>query len=56
MIGVISLVGDHCFGLEPLNQLVRLGDVVALTWAEQQADRIAERIGGGMDLGTQAAS
>ena len=51
MIGVITLVGDDGVGLKAFDQVVRLGDVVALAWPEQQADRVAERVGRGMDLG-----
>ncbi|VFU16632.1 protein of unknown function (plasmid) [Methylocella tundrae] len=56
VIGVITLVGDDGFGLEAFDQGVRLGDVVALAWPEQQADGIAERVGRGVDLGAQATA
>ena len=50
MIGVITLVGDDRFGRKAFDEIMRLGDVVALARPEQQADRIAERVGGGEDL------
>jgi hypothetical protein len=51
VIGVIALIGDDGFGFKAFDQGVRLRDVIALAWPEQQADRIAERIGRGVDLG-----
>jgi len=56
MIGVVSLVGDDGLRLEPFDQVMGLGDVVALPWPEQQADGIAERVGGGVDFGAQATA
>ena len=56
MIGVITLVGDNGLGFEAFDQGVRLRDVVALAWPEQQADGIAERIGRGVDLRAQPAA
>ncbi len=51
VIGVITLVGDDGVGLKAFDQVVRLGDVVSLAWPEQQADRVAERVGRGVDFG-----
>lgn len=51
MIGVITLVGDDGFGFKSLDEIMCFGDVVALARPEQQADRIAERVGRGMDFG-----
>jgi hypothetical protein len=51
VIGVITFVGDDGLGLKPLDEIMRFGDVVALAWPEQQADRIAERVGRGVDFG-----
>ena len=53
---VVSLVGDHGLWPETLNQLVAARDVVALPWPEQQAHGVAERVGGGVQLGAQAAA
>ena len=51
VIGVITLVGDDGFGFKSLDEIMCFGDVVALARPEQQADRIAERVGRGMDFG-----
>jgi hypothetical protein len=56
VIGVITFVGDDGLSLKAFDQGVRLCDVVALTWPEQQADGIAERVGCGVDLCAQAAA
>ena len=56
VLSVASLVGDHRFGPEALDQLMAARDVVALPWPKQQAHRVAERVGGGVQLGTQAAT
>jgi hypothetical protein len=42
MIGIISLIGDSGFGLEPFDQVVRLDNINALAWPEQQANGIAK--------------
>jgi hypothetical protein len=51
MVGVVSLVGDCCFGFDAVDQVVGEGDVVALSGRSDQADRKPERLGGGVDLG-----
>ena len=51
MIGVVALVGDRDVRGEALDQLVREGDVVALSWRADQAHRISQRIAGGVDFG-----
>jgi hypothetical protein len=56
MVGVIALVGNGASRLEAVDQFMREGDVVALSGARDQADRIAERIACSMDLGAQAAA
>ncbi len=56
MIGVITFVGDDGFGLKAFDKGVRLCDVVALAWSEQQADGIAERVGCGVDLRAQTTA
>lgn len=55
MVGVITLVGDRGAGFEAVEEILREGDVVTLARTGEQADRIAERIAGGMDLGAQPA-
>lgn len=56
MVGVISLVGDGGIGVDAINQVMGEGDVVALAGRADQADWQPERLGGGMDLGAQAAA
>jgi hypothetical protein len=56
MIGIISLVGDGNLGLDAVDQVVGEGDVVALSGRADQADGKAERLGGGVDPGAQAAA
>jgi hypothetical protein len=41
--------------LQPVEKRLDLGDVVAFAAGQDEANRIAKRIGGGMDLGAQAA-
>ena len=55
MVGIIALVGNGRAGIEAVDESVRKGNVVALPWSTDQADRIAEGIAGGMDLGAQPA-
>lgn len=56
MVGVVALVGDCRFGLDAVDQVMGKGDVVALAGRGDQADGKAQRLGGGMDLGAQAAA
>ena len=56
VIGIVSFVGDCHFGLDAVDQIVGEGDVVALSGRGDQANGKAERLGGGMDLGAQAAT
>ena len=56
VIGVVSLVGDGGIGIDTVDQVVGEGDVVTLTGRADQTNRKAERLGGGVDFGAQAAS
>ena len=56
VVGIVSFVGDHGFRLEAVDQLAAACDVVALARPEQQANRVAKRVGGCMDFGAQAAA
>ena len=56
MIGVIAFVGDCAFCLEAIDEFMRIGDVVALPWACDQADRKSECIARSVDFGAQAAA
>jgi hypothetical protein len=51
MLGVIGSVGDDGATGNPLDQGCGEQDFAAMARACDQADRIAETIGGGMDLG-----
>jgi hypothetical protein len=56
MIGVVALVADRCVRLETIDKLMCEGDVVTLPRRTNQAERIAERITCGVDLGAQPAT
>ena len=56
VVGIITLVGDRGADLEAVDKFMCEGNVVTLAGAGDQTDRIAERIAGGMDLGTQPAA
>ena len=51
MIGVIALVADRGSRIEAIDKLMCESDVVALPRRTNQAERIAERVTGGVDLG-----
>jgi hypothetical protein len=53
MVGIIALIGDRGAGFEAVDELVREGDVVAVSGRADQADWITQRITGSMDLGAQ---
>ena len=55
-VRVIALVGQDVVGLEAVDQVFGAADVALLAGADQQPQRIAQAIGGGMDLGAQAAA
>jgi hypothetical protein len=56
MVRVIAFVGDGGFGVDAVDQIMGKGDVVALARRADQANRQTERLGGGVDLGAQAAA
>lgn len=56
MIGVIAFVGDCALCLKAIDEFTRIGDVVALPWACDQANRKPECIASGVDFGAQAAA
>lgn len=56
VVGVVSLVADGGIGVETIDQVMSEGDIVALAGRADQADRKAERLGGNMNLGAQAAA
>lgn len=56
MIGVIGLVGQDMARAQTLDQDLCAANVVFLAGSADQAHRIAQAIGGGVDLGAQAAA
>lgn len=52
---VISLVRDNMSGPQSVEQAFDLGDVVALSAGQEEADRVAQSVGSSMDLGAQPA-
>ena len=56
MIGVVALICKDDIGDEAFDELVCEGDVVALSSRSNQAQRISQRIAGGVDFGAQAAA
>ena len=55
LVGIERFVGDERLGLKLRQQGIRSGQIVLLTASEMNAERIAERIHQGMDLGCQPA-
>ena len=55
LVGIEGLVGNDCLGLKRGQQGIGSGQIVLLTAGEMKADRIAERIHQGVDLGGQPA-
>jgi hypothetical protein len=56
MVGIVALVADRGARLEALDKVMCEGDVVTLPRCTNQAERIAERVASGVDLGAQPAS
>jgi hypothetical protein len=56
VIGVVAFVGDHGGGGEPVDEFVRMSDIVFLSGIADQPDRIAQGVSSGMDFGTQTPS
>ncbi len=56
VVGVVAFVGEDMLGLEAIDQLGGATDVALLTRPAQQTYRIAQPVGGGVDLGAQAAA
>ncbi len=55
-VGVIGLVGQDMAWTEAFDQIVGALDVVFLARSADQAHRIAQDVGGGVDLCAQAAA
>jgi len=55
-VGVERLVGDQRIGLHLGQQVVRPHQVVRLATGQEEADRVAQGVDQGMDLGAQSAT
>ncbi len=55
IIGVEGRVGDQDVGGDLRQQRVGADQVVNLPWGQQKAQRVAERVDQGVDLGAQSA-
>ena len=55
-ISVERLVGDQRIGLHRGQQVVRPLQVVCLATGQEEADRVAQRVDQGVDLGAQSAT
>jgi hypothetical protein len=54
-VRVVALVGDHRFGFELWQQHIGPLQIAGLAFGEIEAERVAERIDGSVDLGAQPA-
>ena len=56
LVGIERLVGDQCLGLHLRQKLIGTDQIMRFAAAQVQADRIAERVNEGVDLGTQTTA
>ena len=56
VFGVVGGVGDDRSWGKALNEFGGPKDLALLTWSADQPRRVAKGVGGGMDLGAQAAA
>jgi hypothetical protein len=54
-LAIVAFVSQHMARRQTFEQPLDLGGVIAFPAGQNEADGIAERIGGGMNLGAQAA-
>jgi hypothetical protein len=52
---VIRAIGNYSLKIKFCNQVIRLGDIVTLSSGQEKAQRVAQRIYAGVDLGAEAA-
>lgn len=52
-LAIVTLVRQNVACLQPVEQPLDLGDIVPFAAGQDEADRVAQGIGGGMDLRTQ---
>jgi hypothetical protein len=55
-IGIVSLVADESFRVDPFEQRLRASQIMGLTRREHHIDGIAKRIDEGMNFGGQSAA
>jgi hypothetical protein len=55
-VGIERLVGDQRIGLDRGQQVVGPDQVVCLAAGQEEADRVAQRVDQGVDLGAQSAA
>jgi hypothetical protein len=56
MIGIVTFVCESCCRFKSVDEFVRAGDVVFLSWAANEPDWIAKRIARSMDLCAQTST
>ena len=56
MVGIITLVGEQCFGLDKRQQRVGLRDVMDLPTREAERQRIAQGVNDHMDFRREPAA
>lgn len=52
---VIRTIGNHPLKIKFCNQVIRLGDIMPLSSGQEKAQRVAQRIYTGVDLGAETA-
>ena len=55
-VAVIGAVGEHALGLDAIDQVERSGRIAGLTSGQTEAERVAKRVTGSMDLAGKAAT
>jgi len=55
LIGIIGLVGDQHLGGHLRQQRVGADQIIGLSWGQQEAQRVAERVDQSVDFGAQSA-
>ena len=56
MISVVAFVADSGSGSEPIDEFLRMGNIVFLPRTADQPDRIAQGVSSSMDFGAQTSA
>jgi len=56
LVGIKRLISDQCVGLHRRQQVVGADQIMRLSTGQEEADRVAERIGKGVDFGAQSTA